>query len=137
MLQQTLDSPDKTGISLIRINNEREMRKWNVDELSHELWGNDCPRQYPVYLIFYHGHAVGYFLAIQQMVVYPALHPERLHPREFLKITRSLITEFKRMTGNPLFMLCKKDAEFGAKNMRRVRLKRAEENAYIFDEEAE
>jgi hypothetical protein len=130
------DSPDKTGISLIRINNEKEMRRWGVDLLSRDLWGGDCPRQYPVYVIFHHGKPVGYFLTIQQMVVYPAMHPGRISPREFLKITRSLVSEFKRMTGNPIFMLCKKDAEFGEKNMRRVRLKRAEENAYIFDEEA-
>lgn len=132
----TLDSPNKTGISLIRINNEKEMRKWNVDVLSRELWGDDCPRRYPVYLVFHHGEPVGYFLAIQQMVIYPALHPERTSPRTFMKIARSLATEVKRMTGNPLFMLCKKDAEFGAKNMKRIRLKKADENAYIYDEEA-
>lgn len=137
MSQPMLDSPDKTGISLICINNEKEMRRWNVDELSQQLWGDDCPRQYPVYLVFHNGMPVGYFLAVQQMVVYPALHPERISPREFLKIVRSLVTEFKRMMGNPIYMLCKKDAEFGSKNLRRIRLKKAEENAYIFDEEAE
>lgn len=136
MSPQTQDLPDKTGISLVRINNEREMLKWQVDVLSHQLWGDDCPRHFPVYVVFYQGQPVGYFLTIQQMVVYPALHPELISPREFLKITRSLVTEFKRMTGNPLFMLCKKDVEFGAKNMRRIRLKKADENAYIYDEEA-
>lgn len=123
-------------MSLVRINNEKEMLKWNVDALAKDLWGGDCPRQFPVYIVFYEGNAVGYFLTIQQMVVYPALHPERITPREFMKITRSLVTEFKRMTGNPLFMMCKKDQEFGSKNFRRIRLKRAEENAYIYDEEA-
>lgn len=137
MSQPMPDSPSQTGISLIRINNEREMRKWNVDALSNDLWGNDCPRQYPVYLIFHEGAAVGYFLAVQQLVIYPAFHPDRLSPRIFLKIARSLATELKRMSGNPLFMLCKKDAEFGAKNIKRIRLKRADENAYIFNEEAE
>lgn len=137
MSQQTPDSPDKTGISLVCINNEKEMRKWQVDELAHQLWGNkNVPRRYPVYVVFHYGKPVGFFVAVQQTVVYPALHPERMSPREFLKITRSLVTEFKRMTGDPLIMLCKKDAEFGAKNMRRIRLKKAEENAYIFDEEA-
>lgn len=134
---QTQVNPPKDGISLIRINNEKEMRRWNVDELSHQLWGDDCPRQFPVYLVFYNGTPVGYFLAIQQMVVYPALHPDRISPRAFIKIARSLATEVKRLTGNPLFMLCKKDAEFGPKNLRRIRLKKADENAYIFDEEAE
>jgi hypothetical protein len=136
MSPQTQDSPDKTGISLIRINNEREMRKWRVDLLSRDLWGGDCPRQYPVYIIFHHGKPVGYFQLIEQVVVYPALHPDKISPRAFLHIARSLVTEIKRMTANPIFMLCKKDAEFGAKNMTRVRLKKADENAYIFDEEA-
>lgn len=136
MLPPTLDSPDKTGISLVQVNNEKEMRRWNVDVLSRELWGDDCPRQYPVFLVFYHGQPVGYFLTIRQLVAYPALHPDRISPREFLKITRSLVTEAKRTFGDPIFMLCKKDAEFGEKNMRRIRLKRAEENAYVYDEEA-
>jgi hypothetical protein len=131
------DLPDKSGISLVRIDNEREMRKWNVDQLSQELWGGECPRQYPVYLVFHEGNPVGYFLTIQQMVVYPALHPERISPREFMKITRSLVSEFKRMVGNPIFMMCKRDREFGEKNFRRIRLKRAEETAYIYDEEAQ
>ena len=136
MSPQMQDSPDRTGISLITINNEREMRRWDVDSLSRELWGDDCPRQFPVYLVFYHGQPVGYFLTIQQLVVYPALHPERISPREFLKITRSLVTELKRMTGNPIFMMCKKDQAFGPKNFRRIRLKKAEETAYIYDSEA-
>lgn len=136
MLSQTLDSPEKTDISLVVIRNEKEMRRWNVDSLSRQLWGGDCPRQYPVHVIFYQGEPVGYFVTVERLVVYPAFHPERMSPREFLKVARSLITEFKRMTGNPLFMLCKKDAEFGPKNLTRVRLKRAEENAYEFDKEA-
>jgi hypothetical protein len=135
-MQDLPKTSDKEGISLICIKNEKEMRRWNVDSLSRDLWNGDCPRQYPVYVVFYHGQPVGYFLTVQQFVVYPALHPERISPREFLHIVRSLVTEFKRMVGNPLFMLCKKDAEFGEKNMRRIRLKRADENAYIFDEEA-
>ena len=130
------DSPDKTGISLIRINNEKEMRKWNVDALSQELWGNDVPRRYPVYLVFNYGKPVGYFLAIEQTVIYPALHPERISPREFIKIVRSLATESKRLLGEPLYMLCNKEAALGSKNMRRVRLKKAEETAYVYDPDA-
>lgn len=135
-MQDSPKMPDKEGMSLIRINNEKEMRNWGVDLLSRDLWGGDCPRQYPVYIVFYHGQPVGYFLTVQQFVVYPALHPERISPREFLKITRSLVSEFKRMVGNPIFMMCKKDQEFGANNFRRIRLKRADETAYIYDEEA-
>jgi hypothetical protein len=130
------DSVDNSGISLIRIENEKAMRKWKVDSLSRDLWGGECPRQYPVYLVFYQGTAVGYFLSVPQLVVYPALHPDKMSPRQFLHIVRSLVTEFKRMTGEPLFMLCKKDVAFGPKNMRRIRLKKAAETAYVYDDEA-
>jgi hypothetical protein len=41
------------------------------------------------------------------------------------------------MTGNPIFMLCDFADKLGAKNLRRVRLKRAQETAYIYDEEAD
>jgi hypothetical protein len=127
---------DNSDISLKRLNNEKDLVAWAADDLSKEICGQPVERQFPVYIVFYKGKSVGFFQTIQQMVVYPALHPDRISPRQFLKITRSLVTEFKRMTGNPIFMLCKKDAEFGEKNMKRIRLKRCPENAYMYDEEA-
>jgi hypothetical protein len=129
--------PEKTGISLIRCNNEKELRRFNADQLSRELWHNDMPRVYPTYLVFYHGRLCGFFQTVPQMVVYPAMHPEQLSSREFLKVTRSLVTEFKRLMGNPIIMLCDKVIDFGPKNLKRVRLKRAPETAFVYDEEAE
>ena len=132
----TQTDPDKTGISLVRCDNEKALARYNVDKLAHEMIGKDLPRMYPIYLVFYHGALRGYLQMVQQLVVYPALHPDKMKPREFLKITRSLITEFKRMTGNPLYMLCDYAEKLGPKNMKRIRLKKAQEVAYIYDEEA-
>jgi hypothetical protein len=130
------DSPDKTGISIVCCNNEKDLLRYNVDHLGQELTGKLVDRVFPTYLIFYDGKLRGYFQAVQQTVIYPALHPDKISPREFLKISKSLITEVKRMTGNPIFMLCDYAERLGEKNLRRVRLKRAEETAYIYDEEA-
>jgi hypothetical protein len=130
------DSPDKTGISLVTCNNEKDLLRWEVDRLGKELTGKLVDRVFPTYLIFFEGKLRGYFQAVQQTVIYPALHPDKISPREFLKISKSLATEIKRMTGNPIFMLCDYAEKLGAKNLRRIRLKRAEEAAYIYDEEA-
>jgi hypothetical protein len=129
-------TPDKSDMMLVRCNNERDLLRYNADQLSRELWDHDMPRQYPIYLVFYKGRICGFFLAIEQTVIYPAMHPEVMNPREFLKVVRSLVTEMKRHVGNPLFMLCDKSEAFGEKNLRRIRLKRAPENAFIYDEEA-
>ena len=128
--------PEKTDISLIRCENEKDLLRWDLDRLARELTGKEVVRMFPVYLIFYRGELRGYFQAIQQLVVYPALHPDKMSPRTFLKLTRSLIAEFKRMSGNPLFLLCDHALKLGEKNMRRIRLKRAPETAFIYDEEA-
>jgi hypothetical protein len=130
------DSPNKSGISIIRVSNEKELQLHNLDAFAKDLFGHPATRFYPIYLIFYHGRLRGYFQAVQQLVVYPALHPDKMTPREFMKVSRSLITEFKRMSGNPLFLLCEKAVKLGEKNMHRIRLKKAAEEAYVYDEEA-
>jgi hypothetical protein len=130
------DSPDKTGITLVPCQNEKDLLRWDIDKLARELTGKDLERVFPTFLILHHGELRGFFQTVQQLVIYPALHPDKISPREFLKISRSLITEVKRMSGNPIFMLCGVAEQLGTKNMRRVRLKKAEETAYIYDEEA-
>jgi hypothetical protein len=130
------DSPDKTGIALVCCNNEKDLQRWDIDKLARELTGKDLERFFPIFLILHHGQLRGFFQTVQQLVIYPALHPDKMSPREFLKISRSLITEVKRMSGNPIYMLCGIAEKLGVKNMRRVRLKKAPETAYIYDEEA-
>jgi len=135
-MQDWDNMPDKTGMELKRIENEKELLRYNLDALSQDLYKEDTWRLFPIYLVFMNKKLVGYFHVIEQPVVYPALHPDRLTPREFLKVVRSLVTEFKRMTGCPLFMLCNRDTAFGEKNMKRIRLKKAPENAYVYDQDA-
>jgi hypothetical protein len=127
--------PDKTGMSLVPIENEKQMRIWNVDSLAHSLWGKDVPRQYPVYVVFYYGRPVGFFVTVQKTCVYPALHPETMSTRAFIKIVRSLVTECKRMTGDPVFFLCDKAEKMSEKHMKMLRLKRAKEQAFEYCEE--
>lgn len=129
------DLADKSTISLVRINNEKELRRYNLDELSNKLWQRDCPRQFPAYIVFYESKPCGFFLALQQTVIYPAIHPEEMSKRSFVKVVRSLVTEMKRMVGNPLFLLCNKADQFNERQMKLFRLKRAEENAYVYTEE--
>lgn len=130
------ESPKNTGISLVRCDNERDLLRWDVDKLARDMLGKDLPRLFPTFLIFYDGEIRGYFQTAQQLVVYPGIDPDKISPRQFLKISRSLISEVKRNFGNPIFMLCPVAERLGAKNMRRVRLKKAEETPYLYDEEA-
>ena len=126
---------DKSDMSLIPIENERQIAEFGIDRIARELWGGPVSRQFPIYLVLHKGHVCGFFQAIKQTVVYPALHPEMMTPREFVKVVKSLTTEMKRHVGNPLFMLCKKATEIGPKGMRMVRLTKAPEEAYIYTEE--
>jgi hypothetical protein len=122
-------------MSLIRIDTERDILKFGIDQIAQELWGGPVERQFPIYLVTHKGHVCGFFQALEQTCIYPALHPEMMSPREFVKVVKSLVTEMKRHVGNPLFMLCKKATEIGPKGMRMVRLTKAPEEAYIYTEE--
>jgi len=129
------DLPDKSKISLLRIDDERGLVKYQVDQLSTEIWGQPVSRQFPIYLVFHDGHVCGFFQALQQTIIYPAIHPEQMKAREFVKVVKSLVSEMKRHAGNPIFMLCDKATEIGEKGMQLVRLKKAKETAYVYSEE--
>ena len=129
------DLPDKSHISLVTIRNEKELQRYNVDAIARDL-GGELDRMYPIYLVFYKGTLRGYLQAIPQTFIYTTLHPELMNAREYLKITRSLITEIKRMCGNPIFMLCDRALNSGARVLKHVRLKRATETAFVYDENA-
>jgi hypothetical protein len=129
------DLPDKSDISLVTVKNEKELQRYNVEAIAADL-GGPLERFYPIYLVFYQGTLRGYFQAIPQTCIYTTLHPELMNIREYLKITRSLITEIKRHCGNPIFMLCDRALTGGKRVLKHVRLKRATETAFIYDEDA-
>jgi hypothetical protein len=133
----TTQAPDKSDISVISIKNEKQLANFHVDELAQKLWGKPVPRNFPIYLVFHHGKPVGFFLALQQTAIYPALHPEYMSAKEFIKVNRSLVNEMKRFAGNPIFMLCEKYKNLGEKTMRAFKLKKAPEEAFIYDGEVE
>jgi hypothetical protein len=122
-------------MSLIRIDNEKQIRQWDIDKIAHDLWGAPVSRHFPIYLVIHRGRPCGFFQALQQTVIYPAIHPEMMSAREFIKIVKSLVTEMKRHVGDPLFLLCKKAEELGERKMKMVRLKKAQETAYVYTEE--
>ena len=127
--------PDKSHMALIKIENERQIAEFGIDQIAHELWGGPVSRQFPIYLVLLRGRAVGFFQAIQQTCVYPAIHPEGLSSRDFIKVTRSLVTEMKRHVGNPVFLLCRKAEELGERRMKLLRLEKMKESAYQYYEE--
>jgi hypothetical protein len=119
-------------IALIRINNEKELARYNVDELAQEIHRQDVPRSFPIYLVYYEGKVRAYIQMIEQVVVYPAFDPKLMEPRDFLRVVADLVTECKRTYGNPLFMLCDIAEELGEKHMASLRLKKADETAYVY-----
>jgi hypothetical protein len=126
------DLPKTSTISVIKVNNEKELLKYRVDEMAQKLFGEDAERRFPIFLIFNKGQPKGYFHAVEQTVIYAALHPEMMSPHEFVEVSRSLITEVKRMTGNPIYMLCDKGPRASERLRRAVRLKQAKETAFIY-----
>lgn len=134
-MHASVKTPDKREISVVCCENEKDLLRYPVDQLAQDIIGEDVPRTFPVYLFFYHGTLRGWANVRLQHVVYPCIHPDKIPPLEFAKLTRSLVTEFKRHTGDPIFMLCDYARKIGPKHMRRLRLKQADETAYIYTEE--
>jgi hypothetical protein len=134
-MHDSVKTPDKSAISVICCENEKDLRHYPIDQLAQDIIGEDVPRTFPIYLFFYDGTLRGWANVRLQHIVYPCIHPDKIPPREFVKLTRSLVTEFKRHTGDPIFMLCDYARKLGPKHMRSLRLKPAEEMAYIYTEE--
>lgn len=122
-------------ISLIRVNNERELLRYNVDELAHNIHACQAPRRFPLFLVYYQGRIRAYFQVAERVVIEPAFHPDLLDPKDFVRIVRDLAIETKRQYGDPLFMLCPLAEKLGEKHMASMRLKKASETAYEYTEE--
>jgi hypothetical protein len=106
-----------------------------MDRLSEHLTGKPISRVFPIYLVFHQGKLRGFFQATVQTVIYPAIHPETMGPKEYVKIMKSLISEIKRATGNPIFMVCSRADSLGETTLKKLRVKKAEESAYVYDED--
>jgi hypothetical protein len=121
-------------ISLIRINNEKELRRYNVDTIAQDIHGCGAERRFPLFLVYYRGRIRGFFQVTEQVVIYPAFNPELIEAREFMRIIGDLAIEAKRQWGDPIFMLCSVAEELGPKHMASLRLKKAQETAYVYHE---
>jgi hypothetical protein len=131
-MQDLVKNKTHEQISLIRINNEKELRRYNVDELARDIHALDAPRTFPLFLVYYHGRIRAYIQMVEQVVVYPAFNPKLMEARDFMRLVGDLATECKRNYGNPLFMLCEIAEQLGEKHMASLRLKKADETAYVY-----
>ena len=119
-------------MALITVHTEKELMEHKLDDVAMKLFGKPAQRQFPIYLVFHRGKFAGYFHTVQQLCVYPAIHPEYMRVHDYVHVVSSLVTEFKRMAGNPVFMLCTKAEELGEELMSAMRLKKAPEVAYLY-----
>lgn len=119
-------------ISLIRIENEKELQRYNVDELAQDIHGCGAPRMFPLYLVYFKGRIRAYVQMVEQMCIYPAFNPELMTPRDFMQVVADMALEVKRCYGNPLFLLCEVAEQLGEKHMASLRLKKAPETAYRY-----
>jgi len=131
-MHASLEHKTHDQMSLIRVNNEKELRRYNVDELSQDIHAGSAPRMFPLFLVYYRGRIRGYFQVVEQVVIYPAFNPELMEPRDFMRVVGDLAVECKRNFGNPLFMLCDVAEKLGANHMASLRLKKAQETAYVY-----
>jgi hypothetical protein len=131
-MHATIDHKTHEQISLIRVNNEKELRRYNVDDLARDIHEMGAPRIFPLFLVYYRGRIRAYIQMIEQVVVYPAFNPKLMEPRDFMQVVADLATECKRNYGNPIFMLCDIAKQLGEKHMASLRLKKADETAYVY-----
>jgi hypothetical protein len=127
-----MSDPDKSNISIITIHTEKDILRYGLDELSIQLCGEPAQRIFPIYVCFHHGKCRGFFIAPQRCVVEPTIHPEMRHLKEYQELVSSLVTEVKKMTGNPIFLLCARAEKLGEKLMRSFRLKKCASQAYEY-----
>jgi hypothetical protein len=131
-MHAAVDHKTHEQISLIRVNNEKELRRYNVDNIAREIHEHDAPRSFPLFLVYYRGRIRAYIQMIEQVVVYPAFDPKLMEPRDFMRVVADLAIECKRNYANPIFMLCDLAEELGEKHMASLRLKKTDETAYRY-----
>jgi hypothetical protein len=131
-MHAVIDHKTHDQISLIRVNNEKELRRYNVDNIAREIHEHDVLRTFPLFLVYYRGRIRAYIQMIEQVVVYPAFDPKLMEPRDFMRVVADLATECKRNYGNPIFMLCEIAEQLGEKHMASLRLKKADETAFVY-----
>jgi hypothetical protein len=122
-------------ISLIRVNNEKELRRYNVDELACSVHGYEAERRFPLFLVYYRGRIRAYFQISERVVISPGFNPDLLDPKDFVRIVRDLAIEAKRQYGDPIFLLCGLAEQLGTEHMKTLRLKKTPEMAYTYTEE--
>lgn len=129
------DSAKESGISIVRISSERELVEHKLDEAAQAITGKDAERLFPIYMVFYKEIFRGYFHAIPQTVIYPAIHKEFMKAHEYIHVVKSLTTEMTRMVGNPLFMLCPRAGDLGEETLAKMCLRQTPEIAYMYKPE--
>ena len=122
-------------ISLVTIETEKDIQRYDLDRLAQELTGKPLERFYPIYLVFHHGRLRGFFQSQLRACIYPAIHAELMHAEEYRKIMSSLIREIKRATGNPLFLVCERAEKFSQASLTAFGVRKSSDIAYECCEE--
>jgi hypothetical protein len=128
------DSPNK-DISILTADNEKDILRYDLDKLAMEMTGEPVERTFPIYIVFHHGRCRGYFIAPQRTVVYPTIHPEIRHLDEYRELLTTLAGDIKRLTGNPIFMLCARAEKMGERLVRTFKVKKCAQQAYEYIED--
>jgi hypothetical protein len=131
-MHASLEQKTHDQMSLIRVNNEKELHRYNVDELAKDIHACGVDRMFPLFLVYYRGQIRGYFQIVEQVVVYPAFSPDLMDARDFVRIVGDLAIQCRRLYGNPIFMLCDIAEQLGPRHMAALRLKKAPETAYTY-----
>lgn len=100
----------RAPVTLERLHRPEDAERVGLAALARSF-GHAPPRVYPIDLVRVGGEPKGYFVVQDQVVIYPALHPGRLSPRETVEVFRHAARAYRQRYGDPYLRL---DAEYAS-----------------------
>jgi hypothetical protein len=123
-------------VTLERLHRPEDAERVGLPALARSF-GHEPPKVYPIDLVRVGGEPKGYFVVQDQVVIYPALHPGLLSPRETLEVFRHASRAYRQRYGDPYLRL---DASYGPdgptpEKMERLGLAAVHKQFYAFQKE--
>lgn len=100
----TLLKRPRYQIELLRIDNEHEIKMWNLDRFAAEF-GHEIRSIFPIFIVLIDGTLSAYFYAQPQICIYPACHPAHFTPRSLYEVGKVVVSASKVNFGNPLWLI--------------------------------
>jgi hypothetical protein len=91
-------------IQQFRVDDAQGIEMWNLAQFAREC-GTEIAADFPIFLVFVDGELVAYYYAYPSVSIWPTVHPDRLSPRAFYEVGKTIVAASKCAFGNPLWLI--------------------------------